>query len=94
MFVFAENVGSLQTQISPEIQKPKYLMKKTKQKNSLKARQGRIEHVCKLSGSNSQKRRGHWRLKEFGVLRLNQAVVSKYKKKTSLRSRVVLNAVN
>ena len=30
--------------------------------------------MCRISGSNSQKRRGHWRLKEFGVLCLNQRV--------------------
>ena len=42
---------------------------------SLKARQGHIKHVYNISGSNSQKRRGHWHLKEFGFLCLNQPVV-------------------
>ena len=42
---------------------------------ALKARQGHIKHVCKISGSDSQKRRGHWRLKEFGVLCLNQPIL-------------------
>ena len=33
---------------------------KTKQKKRpYRARQGHIQHVCKISGSNSQKRRGH-----------------------------------
>ena len=32
------------------------------------------KHACKISGSNSQKRRGHWQLKEFWVLCLNQPV--------------------
>ena len=32
--------------------------------------------MCKNSGSNSQKRRGHRHLKEFGVLCLNQPVVT------------------
>ena len=54
-----------------KIQKPKYMGGKT----SLKAPQGHIIHVCKISGSNSQKRRGHGHLKEFGVLRFNQPVV-------------------
>ena len=48
--------------------------KEQKKKHSLKARQGHIKHACKFPGSNSQKRRGHWRLKEFGVLCLNQPV--------------------
>ena len=57
---------------------PKYPLyirqRKEEKKKSLKARQGHIKHVCKISGSNSQERRGHWRLKEFGVLCLNQPV--------------------
>ena len=40
----------------------------------MKARQGHTKNVCKISGSNSQKRRGHWHLKEFRVLCLNQPV--------------------
>ena len=54
----------------PEIYKNPNLAKrkqKKKKKHLLKAWQGRIKHVCKISGSNSQKRRGHWTLKEFGV---------------------------
>ena len=58
-------------------QKPKYLTKKTENKkiHSLKARQGHTKHVCKISSSNSEKRREHWHLKEFGVLFLNQPVL-------------------
>ena len=70
-------MGSLKTQISPKIRKTQISGEKTKKnkKKSLKARQGHIKHVCKISGSsNSQKRRGHWRLKEFGSLCLNQPV--------------------
>ena len=78
IYCFAENVGSLKTQTSPRTTKTRIPgEKKQKQKpkkQSLKARQGHIEHVCKISGSNSQKRRGHWRLKEIGVLCLNQPV--------------------
>ena len=48
-------------------------MKKEK-KTFVKAGQGHIKHVCKNSGSISQKRRGHWTLKEFGVLCLNEPV--------------------
>ena len=33
--------------------------KEGKKKHSQRARQGHIKHVCKISGSNSQKRRGH-----------------------------------
>ena len=76
IYCFAENVGSLKTKTSPSTTKTRIPgEKKQKQKpkkQSLKARQGHIEHVCKISGSNSQKRRGHWYLKEFGVLCLNQ----------------------
>ena len=62
------------------LSRPKYSQKYKnpniwrKKKHSLKARQGHIEQVCKISGSNSQKRRGHWPLKEFAVLWLNQPV--------------------
>ena len=77
-FFFAENVGSLKTQTSPKIQKPKYLAEKTKKQKktySLKARQENNKHVCRITGFNSEKQRGHWRLNEFGVLCLNQPVV-------------------
>ena len=72
----AEHVGSPKTQISPKKQKPKYLAKKTKNKNPpFVKRLGRgILNTCNFSGSNSQKRRGHWHLKEFWVLCLNQPV--------------------
>ena len=60
-----------------KIQKPKYLTKKTKNSNSLKVRQGHTNHVCTISGSNSQKRCGHWHLKEFWVSCLNQRVVDR-----------------
>ena len=65
-------------QISNKKQKPKYLTtKKRKGKKSfVKARQGHIKHVCNISGSISQKRRGHWTLKEFGASYLNQQPVS------------------
>ena len=33
--------------------------KKKRKTHSTKALQGHIKHVCKISGSNSQKRRGH-----------------------------------
>ena len=79
MFLFsAENVRCLKTQISTKIQKAKYPTKKkqeTKKTHSLKARRGHAKHVCKIAGSNSQKRRGPWHLKQFWVLFLNQPVV-------------------
>ena len=71
-FFSSENVGSLKTQISPKNIKAQISGGK---KKSVKDRQGHIKHVCKISGSNSQKRRGHLRRKEFGVLCLNQPVV-------------------
>ena len=37
-------------------------------------RRGHIKHVYRISGSISQKRRGRWTLKEFGVLCLDQPV--------------------
>ena len=44
-------------------------------KQSRRARH--IKHItlCKISGSISQERRGHWTLKEFGGLCLNQLVI-------------------
>ena len=36
---------------------------------------GYIKHVCKISGSISQKRRGYWTLKEVRAISLNQPVV-------------------
>ena len=57
--------GSLKTKISP-----KYLAKK----KDWKTRQGHIKHLCKTSGSITQKRRGHWHLKEFGASCLNHQV--------------------
>ena len=45
-----------------------------KKKHSSKAWQEHTKHVCKNSGSNSQKQRGHWHLKEFWVSCLNQPV--------------------
>ena len=74
---FAKNVGSLKTQISQKYTKTQICdekNKRTKTPHSLKARQGHTKYVCKISGSNSKKRRGHWHLNEFGVLRLNQPV--------------------
>ena len=73
LFFFAENVGSLKTQISPKNTKTQISDGKSKN-YSLKARQGHLKHVWKTPGSNSRKRRGHWHLKEFGVLCLNQPV--------------------
>ena len=75
-FLFsAENVGSLKTQIPPP---QKHLSGGKKKNDSLKPREGRIKHVCKFSGSNSQNRRRHWHLKEYGVLCLNQPVLFCY----------------
>ena len=48
--------------------------KKQKKNNSSKALQGHTKHVRKKFRANSQKRRGHWQLKEFWVLCLNQPV--------------------
>ena len=58
----------------PKKYKTKYVTGAIK-KHPLEARQGHIKQVCKISGSNSKKRRGHWHLKEFGVLCLNQPVL-------------------
>ena len=66
--LFAKNVGSLKIQIS---QKNLKIQISDEKKHSLKARQGHTKPMCKISGSNTQKRRGHWHLKEFWVLRLN-----------------------
>ena len=79
VFFFAGNVGSVKTEISKKIRKQKYLAEKKtiakkRKKHSQKTRQGHIKHVRKISGSISQKRRGHWTLKEFGVLCFNQPV--------------------
>ena len=60
-----------------DILRPKYPQKTKKtniwrkkenenKKKSFKARQGHTKHMRKISRSNSQKRRGHWHLKELG----------------------------
>ena len=75
---FAGNAGSLRTKISQKIQKPEYLAKtnKRKIKNTRKRLgTGTLNTCAKFQGSVSQKRRGHWTLKEIGVLRLNQPMV-------------------
>ena len=79
LFISREMWDLLRPQISPKNTKTQISdekKQKQKQKHSLKARQGRTKHVCKISGSNSQKRRGHERLKDFWVLCLNQPVAS------------------
>ena len=73
LFSSAENVGTQTSPKNTETQKSGK-KKKKKKKHSLKARQGHIKQVCKFQGLNSQKRRGHWRLKEFWGLCLHQAV--------------------
>ena len=75
-FFSAENVGSLETQISQKNTQTQISDEKNKkQKTSIRSRLGRgALNTCKISGSNSQKRRGRWHLKEFGVLCLNQPV--------------------
>ena len=70
-FFFAGNVGSLKTQKSPENTKTKMSGRRRK-KNRKRLGGAHYEHVCKSSGSTSQKRRGHWTLKEFGAVSLNQ----------------------
>ena len=69
-FVFSLEIEDpFKIQISQKMQKPKHLAKK-KRKNSNSKRLGKgiLNTLCKISGSISQKRRGHWTLKEFGVL--------------------------
>ena len=57
-----------------KIQNSKHLAKKGKRKNiPERLRRGTL-NTCKIAGSISQKRRGYWTLKEFGVLCLNQPV--------------------
>ena len=60
------------TQISPKLQGPKYL---TGIKNQL-VNGSSGEHSTRVQNSISQKRRGHWTLKEFGASYLNQQPVS------------------
>ena len=44
--------------------------------------QGLMKHVCQTSGSNQRQRRGHWTLKEFGAIGLNQLVLRIFKMAT------------
>ena len=64
------------TQISQKRYKDPNIWREKKNKKTLKARQRHTKQVCKISGYNSQKRRGHCHLKEFGLLCLNQPVLS------------------
>ena len=63
-------MGSLKTKISQTNTKAQISVKKKK----LTVRQGRTKHMCRISGSSSQKRRGHWTVNEFGAISLNQPV--------------------
>ena len=59
----------------PKIQKPKYVAQTKKQKDICKRLgRGTLNTCAKFEGltSISQKRRGHWTLKEFGAISLNQ----------------------
>ena len=54
------------------------ICRKKKQTKRNRPRFGRgtlVKHACKTSGSIFQKRRGHWTLKEFGAISLNQRVL-------------------
>ena len=62
----------------PKKNKKKQTSDDKKTTHSWKARQGFIKRVCKISGTFSRKRRGHWTLKELGVLCLNQRIRSLY----------------
>ena len=59
-FFFAGHVGSLKTQISQKLQKPKYLAKIKKTKNPIRKMLGRgTLNACEKIQGLSQKRRGH-----------------------------------
>ena len=78
-FFFAGHVGSLKTQISQKLQKPKYLAKICTgiyEKKNICKRLGRgtLNTCAKFQGLISQKRRGHLTLKEIGVSCLSQPV--------------------
>ena len=74
-FFLADNVGSLKTQISQNT-KLHYLAEEKKQKESIRERLGRgTLNTCANFYGLTQKRRGHWHLKESGVLCLNQPVL-------------------
>ena len=76
---FAGIVGSRRRPKYPQKNtNPNIWPQKKKEIHSLKARQGHIKHVCKFSGSISQKRGGYSTLKEFGDMCLNQLVPTWY----------------
>ena len=95
LLFFAENVGSLKTQISPKTTKTQISDEKNKKqkKKSLKARQGHIKHVCKISGSlkNGVDNR---RLKEFGGLCLNQPVTATHPTRLGLKVHCISETLN
>ena len=73
-FVFSPKMwGILRPKYPQKCTNPKYLTKKNKKTKKNMLGRGTL-NTCKILGSNSQKRRGHWHLKEFWVLRLNQPV--------------------
>ena len=67
-------MGSLETQTSQKNVNAQ-VHDGEKKRKKLKPPQGHYQHVCKILGCNSQKRRGHWHVKEFGVSCLNRPVV-------------------
>ena len=65
-FFFRRKCGvSSDTNIPRKNENRNIWRKEKKQKHPLQAWQGHTKHTCKISGSNSQKRRGHWHLKEL-----------------------------
>ena len=58
--------------LSKNTQKSKYLAEKKKKRKRLG--RGTLNTCTKLQGLISQKRRGHWTLKKFGVMCLDQSV--------------------
>ena len=74
-FFVAENLGSPKTQTSQKKAKnASSIEKKKKQsKTTVTGSAGaHIKHMCHNSGFISQKRRGHWTLKGFGAVCLNE----------------------
>ena len=75
---FAANVASMKTQISKKntkTQRAGEKKQKNKKKHALQARQGHIEHVCKIPGCYFLKTAWTLDSNDFGVVCLNNPVV-------------------
>ena len=92
---FAENVGSLKTQISPKkCKKPKYLNINITKKNRWRLGRGTLNTCAKFQGLTLKNGVDNWRLKEVGGLCLNQLVTATHPTRLGLKVHCISETLN